>query len=81
MKIKKEFKTESFKSVLTRDEGSVKRWFKQILIVSLRGMFVKRFSTSNEVIKNSDASPTAVISLANECELAVVNSLQVKARI
>ena len=24
------------------------------------------------------ASPTAVISLANECELAVVNSLQVK---
>ena len=41
-------------------------------------MFVKRFSTSNEVIKNCDASSTDVISLANECESAVVNSLQVK---
>ena len=41
-------------------------------------MFVKRFSTSNEVIKNCDASSTAIISLANECELAVVNSLEVK---
>ena len=28
--------------------------------------------------KNCDASSTAIISLANECELAVVNSLQVK---
>ena len=41
-------------------------------------MFVKKKSTSNEVIKNCDASSTDVISLANGCELAVVNSLQVK---
>ena len=41
-------------------------------------MFLKKSSTSNEVIKNCDASSTDFTSLANECELAVVNSLQVK---
>ena len=40
-------------------------------------MFVNIFSTSNKVIKNCDASSTDVISLANEFELSVVNSLQV----
>ena len=41
-------------------------------------MFVKRFSTSNEAIQNCDVASIDVISLSNEYELAVVNSLQVK---
>ena len=73
LKVEKEFVTENSKSVLKilpgkpmiKDFGSVKRQFKQISIVSVNGMLVNKFSTSNEAIKNCEALSTAVMSLTN----------------